>query len=199
MMHISDKDLLVRLGRQDDREAFRVLYSRYLHQVYNYAYAITADTDLSEEITQRIFIAVWEHRSGLSSVQHIKAYLLRATRNKLLNEIRKQGRYAAMKVAIAVADDAAFESPEETVILKEHLLLADRAIQQLPPKRKIIVELKTKEDLSLDEIAARLHISKNVVKKQLYKGLASVRVFLASHGELTISVVYMVAMIQNLG
>jgi len=55
----------------------------------------------------------------------------------------------------------------------------------LPEKRKEIVKLRTQDDLSLDEIAEKLSISKFVVKKQLYAGLRFIRAYLEKFGELT--------------
>ena len=53
--------------------------------------------------------------------------------------------------------------------------LGDEALSRLSPKRRTIVELSTREDLSLDEIADRVGSSKNVVKKLLYQGLAMMK------------------------
>jgi RNA polymerase sigma-70 factor (ECF subfamily) len=60
--------------------------------------------------------------------------------------------------------------------------LLQEALGQLTEKRKEIFLLRMEENLSLDEIAARLSISKNVVKKQLYAAIASIRDYIHRQG-----------------
>jgi len=62
------------------------------------------------------------------------------------------------------------------------------ALGALPPKRRQVFEMSTQEDLSMDEIAARLNISKSMVKKQLYAANSSVKEYLQLHAGLTASI-----------
>jgi RNA polymerase sigma-70 factor (ECF subfamily) len=69
--------------------------------------------------------------------------------------------------------------------------MAQHAIDLLPEKRKQIFKLRLNDDLTLDEIALKLHISKSVVKKQLYAGVSFVRKYLYKHGEIIAVFLYL--------
>lgn len=77
------------------------------------------------------------------------------------------------------------EHPDTKIIYEQYYQIAQEAIRLLPRKRKLVVELRACDELSLDEIAETLSISKTVVKKQLYAGLAFVREYFRKNAELT--------------
>lgn len=181
---LQERDLLKRIS-ENDREAFRVLYLEYIPQVYRFTNSLLGDADASDEIVQHVFIKLWRHRKTLSEVMHLNAYLLRIARNEILNDLKKKQALQRSITSYSLERDVEV-SPEEQFIFKESLQLAEEAMEKLSPKRKLIVELRTKQDLSLDEIADRLHISKNVVKKQLYKGVAFIKEYLIKRGRLTL-------------
>jgi RNA polymerase sigma-19 factor, ECF subfamily len=87
------------------------------------------------------------------------------------------------------------ETADERIISRQYFEMADRAIARLPEKRKTIFLMRTREELSLDEIAARLSISKSVVKKQLYAAIAFVRNSI-HHNEITM--LMMISLIFNM-
>jgi RNA polymerase sigma-70 factor (ECF subfamily) len=125
---------------------------------------------------QEVFIRLWDNRANAINILQVKAYLFRAAKNRFLNELRKQ------KCERNVVNNKAYneidtETPEGQLTFKEGMRLGNKALAKLSPKRKLIVEMSTREELSLDEIASRVGISKNVVKKLLYQGLALMRKF----------------------
>ncbi|QNL49373.1 RNA polymerase sigma-70 factor [Olivibacter sp. SDN3] len=181
---VFERGLLNRISK-DDREAFRVLYQQYIPLVYHFSYSILKDSDASEEIVQCVFVNVWEKRVILNRIDNIKAYLFRVTKNLILNDLKKQ-QIIKKSVTHLTVENSGEENPEDQFIYKESMLLAEEAISKLSPKRKLIVELRTKQNLSLDEIADQLQISKNVVKKQFYKGTAFIKDYLIKRGRLTL-------------
>lgn len=173
MKGTSDIDLLRRIS-EDDRHAFRDLYQRYTPVLYPFVKSLCNDDALCEDIVQEIFIKVWENRADAINIKHIKSYLFKAAKNRFLNELRKQ------KKERNLADTRTYNeidplTPEIQLTFKEGMRLGEEALSKLSPKRKLIVEMSTREELSLDEIASRVGISKNVVKKLLYQGLAMLR------------------------
>ena len=175
---------LVKRTSNGDRDAFAQLYRKYLNNVYRYAYSLCYAKETSEEIVQDVFFNVWKNRENLSDVITIKAYLFRSAKNQLYNHIQK------IKVESEALGHVTSKFPEvenytdNNVMYGEYCKLAQNAIDLLPEKRKNIFILRSNEDLSLDEIAMKLSISKSVVKKQLYSGISFVRNYLHKHGEI---------------
>lgn len=174
---LDERQLLMNMGN-DDREAFNELYRRHMSNVYNYVHLMCKSKEVTEEVVQDLFVKVWLNRYHLYKVQFFKSYIFRCAQNLLLDQIRKQQLESRTieKVKLSEAEDS--EKSDSTLICKEFRKHTKDAIDKLPEKRKRIVELRTHDELSLDEIAEQLSISKSVVKKQLYSGLHFVREYL---------------------
>ena len=183
--HEDERTLILRII-EGERAAFTVLYSRYINSVYRYIYLFTKSKETSEDIVQNVFIKIWERRASLKNVTCFRAYLYQCAKNLMIDEIRRN--QTREKVFLMIKDDTeeTVEELESDIIYGEYFQMAQDAINLLPEKRKRIVEMRTKEDLSLDEIAAQLNISKFVVKKQLYTGLHFVKSYLQKYAELTL-------------
>jgi len=180
-----DETELIKRITNGDRSAFTIIYSRYLNSLYRYVYLFTKSKDVSDEIIQNLFIKIWERRQTLVDVNSFKAYVYRSAKNMLLDEIKRS--QVQTKVFLAIKPDTEIDRDESdaNIIYNQYLQIAQDAINLLPEKRKQIVELRIKDDLTLDEIAAQLFISKNVVKKQLYTGMQFIRKYLQKYGEMT--------------
>ena len=182
-IHSDECDLLKRIAL-GDRKAFTIVYTRYLHDLYRYVYLFTKSKEKSEEIVQAVFVKIWEHRDTLVNVMNFKSYVYRSARNLLLDEVRRTQVKQKVLHALMSLAEASSENSDSKIIYKEYYQIAQDAINLLPKKRRLIVELRTRDELSLDEIAERLSISKSVVKKQLYAGLSFVRDYFQKNAEL---------------
>jgi RNA polymerase sigma-70 factor (family 1) len=173
---------LLKLISNGDQDAFAVVYTTYLNNIYRYVYSICYTKETSEEIVQELFIKVWENRANLVNVTSLKPYLYKSAKNLLLNHINRS------KIELKVFDLIELNKREEVnattdsdLVYNDYYRIAQDAINLLPEKRRQIFRLRLNDDLSLDEIALRLSISKGVVKKQLYNGISFVRRYLNKH------------------
>jgi len=173
MKETSDIDLLMRI-REGDRHAFRELYQRYTPVLYSFIKSLCSDAALCEDIVQEVFIKVWDNRLKAANIKQVKSYLFKAAKNRFLNELRKQKNERTV-IHNRLFNGIDTETPEQQLTFKEGMRLGDEALSRLSPKRRTIVEMSTREELSLDEIADRVGSSKNVVKKLLYQGLAMMK------------------------
>lgn len=173
MKATSDIDLLKRIS-EDDRHAFRDFYQRYTPVLFPFVKSLCNDEALCEDIVQEIFIKVWDNRANAINIKQVKPYLFKAAKNRFLNELRKQQNERNL-VNNNTWNEIDTQTPEIQLAFKENMRLGQEALSKLSPRRKLIVEMSTREELSLDEIASRVGISKNVVKKLLYQGLAIMR------------------------
>jgi RNA polymerase sigma-70 factor (ECF subfamily) len=174
MKGTTENDLLMRMS-EGDRQAFRELYLHYTPILYSFIKSLCNNNEaLCEDIVQEVFIKLWENRANAANIQQVRPYLLKAAKNRFLNELRKQKNEQAF-INNRLYNGIDTETPEHQLTFKEGMRLGDEALARLSPKRRLIVEMSTREELSLDEIAARVGTSKNVVKKLLYQGLATIR------------------------
>ncbi|MBS1567166.1 MAG: RNA polymerase sigma-70 factor [Bacteroidetes bacterium] len=187
-----EHELLQRIAR-GDRVAFNKLYTRYLDNLYRYVFLFTRSAEISEEIVQDVFIRLWESRDLLADVHSFQPYLLRAAKNKIMDDRRRrQVRRRALEGLRAQSAEQPL-TPGDAFDYKAYYLLVQEAIGQLTPRRQEVFRLSTEKGLSYDEIAAQLQISKSAVKKQLYEAYDSVQQYLARHGGLSFLLVLLAA------
>jgi RNA polymerase sigma-70 factor (ECF subfamily) len=181
----NEKELLRQVA-QGDRAAFQVLYKMYFAFVQQYVSLFEPSKASLDELTQDVFVRIWDKRTRLEEVDSFKSYLFMVSRNVVFNFIR------ALKVRQRVKE--LDESPETSgssdlegeLLFKQYYRIALEAMDKLPPGRRKVLKMSIDDGLSLDEIALELNISRSGVKKQLYAATAFVRQYLQDHGEISL-------------
>jgi len=180
----NEKELLLQIA-QGDRDAFRVLYTAYFPYVQQYVSLFEPTRASLDELTQDVFVRIWEKRARLNGVESFKNYLFLVTRNVVFNFIR------ALKVRQKVQElnestDLATNELEHDLLFRQYYRIAIEAMDKLPPGRRKVLKMSIDDGLTLDEIALQLNITRAGVKKQLYAATAFVRQYLQEHGEITL-------------
>lgn len=179
-----NEQLLLTQVVNGDRKAFSQLYAAHIESVHSFIYLFTKSREETEEVLQEVFIAIWEKRDRLHEVQSFKSYLLRMAKNKVIDRVRRLQIQHKIFSELRRTKVLSQESTAHDLAYREYYRVVKEAIENLPPKRKLIFRLNIENGLSHDEIAEKLSISKTVVKNQLYKANDSVRQYLLKHGEL---------------
>ena len=182
---LTEQELLKRVAA-GDRKAFTQLYTGWLNNVHDYVHFFTRSAETTEELVQEIFIKIWEHHHRLAAVRSFKSYLFRIAKNTVIDHVRhQQVRHKVLRNLEQQAITAHTDT-EQQLTYTAYYNTVQAAIERLPEKRKLIFRLSTQEGLSHDEIATLLHISKSVVKKQLYAAFDFVRQYLYQQGEFSL-------------
>lgn len=178
---------------------FRRVFEEYKRQVYTQVYAIAKSQYAAEEITQEIFIKIWQNRELLSSVKNLDGYIYTIVRNYSLNYLRKAAsdlRLVNHLISVAVPG---YNHTESVVQVSEYKKLIHMAVSKLSPQRRLVYEMSKDNDLSYDDIASQLNLSKHTVKNHLLSALASIRGYLTQNGvDPTIILILMFVNLHNL-
>jgi RNA polymerase sigma-70 factor (family 1) len=181
---IHNEHELLRQISQGDRIVFRQLYTSYFAYVQRYISLFEPAGHSLDELTQDVFIRIWEKRSHLERVESFKSYLFLVTRNVVFNYLR--GLKVQQKVKeLNEAAGSDRNEVEDQLLFKQYYRIALEAMDKLPPGRRKVLKMSIDDGLTLDEIANELKITRAGVKKQLYAATAFVRQYLQEHGELT--------------
>jgi RNA polymerase sigma-70 factor (family 1) len=181
---INNESELLRQVSQGDRSAFKILYNAYFVYAQAYIALFEPSGECLDELTQDVFVRIWEKRGQLEKVESFKKYLFLVTRNLVFNYFRSLKIQYKVKELAGVAEIGE-NGPESQLLYKQYYRIAQEAMDKLPPGRRKVLKMSIDEGLSLDEIASTLKISKAGVKKQLYAATSFVRQYLHDHGELT--------------
>lgn len=165
-----------------DRKAYALLYTFYFNPLYRHVFLFLKSKEASEEVVQDVFVKIWENHQSLSNVHNLRPYIYRVAKNLLLDHLRRMATENRVIQMVSPKTEPTEDSTVEKIDHKDYITLSNEAITQLTEKRRAIFLMRTQKDLSLDEIAAELQISKSVVKKQLYASIAFIREYMHKHG-----------------
>ncbi|WP_162274039.1 sigma-70 family RNA polymerase sigma factor [Polaribacter reichenbachii] len=157
-----------------DEAAFAVLYDRLWHRMYTLAFSLLKNKDLSKDLVQEVFVDFWVRRLEIEN-SNIEAYLIKATRFRVYKELRDD---KFKKINIDFIDS--LKAPHtngvlEELQLKETETLIEKAINNLPKKRKQVFTLSRFTLLNNLEISQKLGISKRTVETQISLAIRSIK------------------------
>ena len=157
-----------------DRTAFEDLFKSHFVYLCNFAFQYVADMDTAKDITQKIFVNLWENRDKIKPEQSIKSYLFTSVKNRCLNHIRDHKKYRSRILDIDIHDlDLACENDHLAVEELQHKI--DKALLQLPEKCREVFKLSRYQDKKYKEIAEILDISVKTVEAHMSRALRSLR------------------------
>lgn len=135
------------------------------------------DTTQAEDAVQDTMLRLWDHREHLPEISSIKAYSIRAVRNRCLELLRSSTREENLEetsVRLAV-DAASIPSQKKAEDAVEKLEQVTKLIAQLPDAQQDILKMRAFADLDNEEIAQTLGINNTTVRQQLSRARKTLR------------------------
>jgi RNA polymerase sigma-70 factor (ECF subfamily) len=170
---MDDRNLISRI-RQDDSAAFDSLFRSWYPRLVRYAETMLHERALAEEVGQEVMLAIWNGRSRLNITESVGGYLFRATRNRVLNELRHRKIHDQALPHLGAPADAPAEAEDR--LEDERIQNALRAaIAELPERCREVFELSRVQGLRYAEIAEAMDISVKTVETQMGKALKLLR------------------------
>jgi RNA polymerase sigma-70 factor (family 1) len=171
---LTEKEL-VELLKSGDKYAFGQLYHNYKVRIYGNLFKMTKSDEISEELLQELFVKIWTVRENLNPEQSFKSYLFKIAENLVYDFFRKAARDKKME-AYLTSVAAPENSPiEQHIYYKEGNHVLNKAIEQLPPKRKQVYILCKVEGKSYEEASRILGVSISTVNEHIVKASQVVR------------------------
>lgn len=162
------RELQRRLAVYDDESAYKELFLVYYKPLQQFAFSFTKSQELSEEIVSDVFLKIWEKRADLEAIGNLKVYLYVSIKNTALKYLLKQKRQVAISLDELDIELESFHwTPEELVLTAEMMKKIEEAINDLPPRCKIIFKLIKEDQLRYKEVAEILNVSVKTIDSQL--------------------------------
>lgn len=161
-----------------DGGAFEIIFEFYKKRVFGVALKMLKSETEAEEIVQDVFLSVWLAKAKLGNINDPEAYLFTITYNTIYAHLKKTSRNQQLLNTIIHHLTQIQNTTDETIAAHETDRLINEAIQQLPPQQRTIYKLCKQEGLSYDEIAERMHLSRNTVRNHLAEAMKTIRTFL---------------------
>ena len=170
-----DEKLILPALASGDETAYETLYLHYWDTVYKLVLRYVKSAELARDVSQDIFIKLWEKRGKLPAVQHFQPWLLQLSRHQAIDTLRAAGKSDIVKREIArhfLHQPGFFE---DEALQKDYRLFIRRTIDSLPPRSREVFILCREQAKSYDEVAAALGISRNAVRNHMVQALHKFR------------------------
>jgi RNA polymerase sigma-70 factor (ECF subfamily) len=164
------------LVAQGNESAFRKLFNLFFTQLIKFATTLVKSKDAATDIVDEVFIRLWKNKTGIISIDNLKAYLYRAVKNASLNYISRKTQNDLFESLddfyIQLTDEY---SPEQQMVSREIAVSINKAVNSLPPKCKMVFMLVREDGLKYKEVADILNISIKTVDAQMVIAINRIR------------------------
>lgn len=170
-----DETLLLMMSR-DDQEAFTLLYRRYWEDLFVTAAKVLRGKEEAADVVQDVFLSLWNRRHELNIEGSLAAYLQTSARYKAIHYIEKNITRRDYLVQLSdVAVNTLSPTAEIQLHLKEVQQVIHDTVSKMPPKMQEVYRLSRQEHLSHKEIADKMGISVETVKKHIQHALQQIK------------------------
>ena len=146
---------------------FKEYFDKYFDDIRSYLYFKSSDIELSEDISQEVFLKFWENIDKIKS-STAKSYLYTIASNLFKNHYNR--KKVEFKFTSSLTESMA-ESPEFLMEFKEFDKILQSALAKIPEKSRIVFLMSRIDKLTYKEIAERLQLSVKAVEKRMKKAL----------------------------
>ena len=180
-MSLPQPDLSVlRKAQRGDERAFSLIVRAYEVPVYNYVLRTVGDRALAEDLTQEIFMRIYQGLAGFSLRCRFTTWLFQVAKNRVLDELRARERKP--QSVLTLDDMPPLDVLDAPVERMEAIDALWRAVAALNPDLKMALLLRDVVGLSYAEIADSLEVTLATVKWRIYKGREEVQLALGREG-----------------
>jgi len=153
--------------------AFREIYMEFSDFVWTVALKTSGNTVTAEDITSEVFIKLFKKIDKFHFQSSFKSWLYRVTVNTALNYIKKEKRHRVGKLVEDLTDSVNDDNNIEDSLSDRDL--AQRLLNNLDVKHRIMIVLRDIEGLSYEEIADALKMNLGTVKTKIYRAREQLR------------------------
>jgi RNA polymerase sigma factor (sigma-70 family) len=181
----SDAALLLAIGTQRDRDAFRLLFARFAPKLKAHFAQSGRSGVAAEDLVQEVMLSVWTHAESYKpELASVSTWIFRIARNRFIDVVRKQRH-------IAIEPEAAEAMPGDTVGMDDGLSTlqlsarVDQAMSGLPSEQADVIRASYYQHESASQTAARLGIPIGTVKSRLRAAIIFLQRSVGGEGEET--------------
>jgi RNA polymerase sigma-70 factor (ECF subfamily) len=171
---------VLRKAQRGDERAFSIIVRAYQIPVYNYVLRMVGDRALAEDLTQEVFLRVFQGLPRFSLRSKFTTWLFQVTKNRVLDELRTIERRP--RAVVDLDDIPPLEVVDAPFERLEAIDAVWRAVERLSVDLKMALLLRDVVGLSYSEIADSLEVTLATVKWRIWKAREDVQLALAREG-----------------
>lgn len=147
------------------------LVERLKDTVFRLARSILSDIHLAEDVTQDVFVRVWQQREAIVRSDHPRAYICRIAHNLAIDRLRHRERERSFAIEEVAITSRNYDDTERS----DMVMLTKRFISELPERQRIVIHLRDVEGYELKDIAQILEADEASVRVNLSRARKSIK------------------------
>lgn len=160
-----------------DQSALSEIYHQYGRLVYSLALQILQNADFAEEVTQDVFLRVWNNAKQFNAERgRLTTWILVITRSLAIDRLRKEKRTNTDELR----DDDSDDDGDVTWLERSHVFLL---LRELPDDQRTLIEEAFLKGFTHSELAERFNLPLGTVKSRIRAGLAHLKRLWQANGE----------------
>ncbi len=169
-------ELLVRIKNADE-SAFRQFFDLYVKKVYNFLFNHLRDKAEAEDLTQNVFMKIWNNRASIDINKSFDSYIFTIAHHLVIDFYREKNKHLHSEFSKGLVTDHPISplTAEDAINKHQFESLYHTALESLPPKRKEIFLMSRHLGMSNKQIADQLQISVKTVENQMTAALKSLK------------------------
>lgn len=173
---------------EGDEPSFEALYREYSDPLYHFTLKFVKSPELADDLTQEVFIHLWEIREQMTKVENLRSYLFTMCRNHIFNFLKRASRETAAIGLMIRHYHPVQDMADDKLISEDYRHFIRDVLESLPIQTREIFRLCREENKSYDEVAALLGISRNAVKKHIVRSHKAFKDRLADDPSIPLSI-----------
>lgn len=176
-METFDEKQLLKAISEGDEKAFKTFFLYYYPRIKGFINGLLQSQEEAEDLSQDIFLTLWNNRSSLHTINNLKPYLFRISKNAVYRHIERTLLFRNYQQKETEKYIPPLESNEtdDNIHLKELELLVTMVEEKMPPQRQKIYKMSRESGMNNEEIARELSINKRTVENHLSQALTDIR------------------------
>lgn len=166
---MNDNELMLLL-KEDNEEAFNLLYEKYKNSTYRYIISFIKDPAYAEDLFHEVFLSIYRNRSSYRAIASFKTYLFTVVRSKCIDFIRKNKTTPAGLDEITAQQIRDPVDTEKKLFSKEVKQDFAKLLDDMDEKKRSALYLKDIENLDYESIADILNIPVGTAKTLVRRG-----------------------------
>jgi RNA polymerase sigma factor (sigma-70 family) len=160
-----------------DDEAFGLLYTAHVNQLYDYGLHFTSDSEQVKDCVQDLFVRLYANRRRLPAVENVRAYLYFSLKNMLFNMFRKEIEHDRLDT---VEPAFLIELSAETQLIESERLYEQKKrivliMENLTPRQREVLYYRFVEELPFEEICRLMQMNYQSVRNLLHRTIQKIR------------------------
>ena len=177
----TEKKLLALISK-GDQKAFQSIFTSYYEQLFNYILSIVKSKQVAEELVMDVFLKIWLGKEIIPRIEKFNAFIFRVAHNKSIDFLRSVARDPKFQDLLWEQIQLSNNTPADSIMMvREYEAKLREAVSLLSPQKKKIYQMSRDENMTHDDIAVQLNLSRHTINNHIVEAQRFIRTYLTKN------------------